>query len=178
MKFNAKGFALIELIVVIVIIATVLSVVSINFSSWQKKYNIENQAKEMMSDLSDLRMRAIRTKSNHMALLSADPKLMTFRSYTSEERVNTTNGKEVFRKYLKYAVMRQKSDGSGTLVTSGDIGITSRGYTQDFQVGGTFQSDQTLVILPAGSGASVDCLVISDARINLGQNNGTGCVFK
>ncbi len=176
MKSPTKGFALTELITVMVILGILLSIVSLNFSSWQKKYYIENQAKEMMADLNDLRMRAIQTKSNHVAVLSANPQLMTFRSYTSEEPVTLTTGREVFRKSLKYPVKRQKTGGS--LDVCGDIGITPRGFTQDFQVGGTFQSNQTLVILPVGSSASLDCLVISDARINLGQNNGTGCVFK
>src|SRR5690349_17414691 len=104
MKLNSRGFTLTELIVVIGLIAILLSAVVLNFGSWQKKYYIENQAKEMMADINDLRMRAIQTKSSYLAVLSVDPKVMTFRSYTSEEPVALTTGKEVFRKNLKFPV--------------------------------------------------------------------------
>lgn len=175
MKANAgiKGFSLVELIVVIGIISIILSIVSINFSSWQKKYSIENQAKEMMADLSDLRMRAIQTKSNHVAVLSASPTMMTFKSYSSEEPVTLANGKPMFSKTLKYSI----SNNATSLVPCVDINFTTRGYTQSVPAGGMF-SNQTIYILPTGTGAAIDCLVISNTRINLGKYNGTDCSFR
>lgn len=165
MKTNSSGFSLTELIVVIALISIMLSIVSLDFSRWIKKSAIENQTKEMMADLNDLRMQAIQTKSNQLAVLSLDPNLMTFRRYTSEEPVTTTTGVEFFRKNLKYQV----SSSPTATASANDIKIDLRGYTWSWQ---------TLYILPTGSGAIVDCLVISTARVNMGQYNGAKCVFK
>jgi len=176
MRISNRGFALLELIVVLVIMGILLSIAALNFHSWQIKHGIEGQAKEMLTDLSDLRGRAIQTKSNHVAVLSAEPDLLTIRRYADDEAVTLTSGTEIFRKRLKYPVSRLKAD--GTTDVSGDIGINSRGYTNDFIVGGSFISNQTLVILPLNTEAAYDCLVISQTRINLGKVNGTNCIFK
>lgn len=176
---NARGFSLTELMIVIGLIGIMLAMVSLNFRDWLQKYNIENQAREMVADLSSLRIQAIQTKSNQVAVLSANPKLMTFRSYTSEEPVTLTTGRETFRKYFKYSVITRKSD--GTLVPCYDVGFNIRGYTNDFQPstgGGTFQSNQTILVQPTGTNASTDCLVITDTRINVGKYDGSNCVYK
>ena len=175
---NLRGFALTELIVVIAIIGILVAVVSLDFNSWQKKANIDAQTKELNSDLSDLRLRAIQTKRNHMAIVQANN--ITFCSYTTEEPVNRTNCTAnppvpaqhgaYFSKNLKYAI-----------TFSGDIGVNSRGLLNDFfpaVSGGTFNSRQTIIVTPSGTGASVDCLVVSDTRINMGKYDGTKCVFK
>lgn len=165
MKSQAKGFALTELIVVMLILGTLLSIVSLNFNQWQKKYYIENQAKELMGDLSNLRMSAIQTKNTYMAVLSANPQQITFRKYSTNEPVTTSTGVVTFTKNLKYPI---SNNPTGT-PSCADIQIDPRGYTWSWQ---------TIYIQPTGSGAAFDCLVVSTARINLGQYNGTSCTFK
>ena len=175
---NSRGFALTELITVVAIIGIILAIVSLNFNSWQKKANIDAQTKELNSDFSDLRLRAIQTKRNHMAIVQ--PNLITFCSYTAEEPVTPANCTAnppspaqhgaYFTKSLKYAI-----------TFSGDVGVNSRGFLVDFSPiisGGTFNSKQTIVVNPSGSGASVDCLVLSATRMNMGTYDGTKCVFK
>lgn len=176
---NSRGFALIELMVVIAIMGIILAIVSLNFNSWIKKSNIEAQTKELNSDFTDLRLRAIQTKRNHMAQIDATT--ITFCNYTAEEPVNRTNCTvnppnpaqhgAYFTKYLKYQIT----------TNGGDVGVNSRGLLTDFFPtisGGTFLSKQTIVINSSGTGASVDCLVLSDTRINMGTYDGTKCVFK
>jgi len=64
MKSN-HGFSLIELIVIMVIIGILATIAALNFSQWQRKYAIEGQVKEMLADLSNVRMQAIQTKREH-----------------------------------------------------------------------------------------------------------------
>ncbi|HIJ80519.1 MAG TPA: prepilin-type N-terminal cleavage/methylation domain-containing protein [Desulfuromonadales bacterium] len=175
---NSRGFTLIELIIVIVLIGIVIAAVSLDFNSWMKKASVDAQTKELNSDFSDLRMRAIQTKRNHMAIVETNK--ITFCSYSSEEPVNPANCTAnppnpalhgaYFTKFLKYQI-----------TFSGDVGVNSRGMLNDFfpaMSGGTFNSNQTIVVLPSGTGASVDCLVLSDTRSNMGTFDGTKCVYK
>ncbi len=164
---NSRGFALTELIIVIAIIGIIVAVVSLDFNSWMKKASIDAQTKELNSDISDMRLRAIQTKRTHMALI--DPTRVTFCSYSAEETINrancTANPPDPARhgayhsKFLKYQIT----------TNGGDIEVDSRGLTTDFQ---------TIVVNPSGTGASVDCLVVSATRINMGTYDGTKCVFK
>jgi prepilin-type N-terminal cleavage/methylation domain-containing protein len=167
MKTSTKGFALTELIVVMAIIGIILGIVSLNFSTWQKKYNIENQAKEMMADLNDVRLKAMHTKTNRMVVMNSDHHLMTFRSYTAEEAVTATTGAEYFRKNLKYPVFNDPAFAEAATCSNMIFGPT--GITSDLQ---------TIYIASTGTGAAVDCLAISITRINLGQSNGAKCVYQ
>jgi prepilin-type N-terminal cleavage/methylation domain-containing protein len=161
-----QGFSLTELLVVITIMGVLLSIISINFSSWQKKYGIKGQAEEMLADLSSLRLNAIQSKSNYLAVLSANPKLMTFRQYSANETVSATTGTQTFSKTLKYAISNTPTG----VPSCADIQVDQRGYTG--------AGWQTIYIQPTGSGAGFDCLVMSPGHINLGQYNGTSCTFK
>jgi len=56
------GFTLIELIVVMTIIGTLLAMASLGFNSWQKKYNVEAQVKQMVQDINEYRVTAMTRK--------------------------------------------------------------------------------------------------------------------
>lgn len=168
MKTCTKGFALTELIIVIAIIGIVLSISSLNFSQWQKKYYIEDQAKQMMADLGDLRLQAMQTKTARMAEFGTNHDYIAFRIYTSVEQDGPpapTTGKEYSKKYLKFPVY------SDSAYSTSCIPMT-------FYATGVTSDVQTIFIKSTGTGAAVDCLVISKTRMNLGQSNGTNCVYQ
>ena len=164
-RLHTSGFTLVEIVITIGIMAILFGIVSLNFNTMQKKYAIENQAKEIMADFSNLRMSAIQTKSTQMAVMSLNPKVISFRKYSSDTPTAST-GVLMATKYLKYAV---SNNPTGTPACT-DILFDQRGFS-----GAAWT---TIYIQPVSSGAIFDCLVISPAHINLGQYNGTSCIFK
>ncbi len=155
---------MLELLVVIAIIGMLVTAATIAFSSWQRKYGIEAQVKEMLVDLTDVRMMAIHTKRAHRVTLN--PSSMVFRRFSSEADVA---GTEVFNKTLKYPI-QQFSSGTLTAFANTSIAIDERGYTSN------------LMSIVVGSGLGGDpaynCLVIHWARVNTGRINGNDCVLQ
>src|SRR5689334_11148706 len=71
-RLTMKGFSLVELIVVMALIGIVLSVATMNFSDWQRKSNIERYTQELKTGLTDLRVKAMTRKMQHLAILNSN----------------------------------------------------------------------------------------------------------
>lgn len=160
---SRRGFSLVELVVVIAIMGTLAAIVAINFNSWQRKYQIEGQVKELLADLTNVRMMAFQTKKMHRVLLN--PTVITFRRYSSEF---DAAGTEVFNKSLKFPIQQfssgSLSDFSDTIITINDRGLTSNLIT---------------IAVAAGlADPAYNCLGVHRARVNMGKINGTDCVYK
>jgi prepilin-type N-terminal cleavage/methylation domain-containing protein len=161
---NRRGFSLIELIVVITIIGTLATIVSLNFNSMQRKYGIEAQVKELLSDLTSVRMMAFQTKKEHRVILN--PMLVTFRRYSSEA---DAAGTEVFNKPLTYPIQQKLPSGSLTDFSNTIIVINDRGLTSNLM---------TIAVAAGVSDPSYNCLGVHWARVNMGKINGNDCEFK
>lgn len=153
-----NGFTLVELIVVMSIIAIVLGVAALNFSSMQKKYYIEKVANDLMADVYDLRMKAMTRKEEHSITLNSNSYVLS-------------------RGAIPFATRSVESGlaDKNMVPFSGATVITfdERGFT-----GGGDLFGQTIVVGPVNNEASINCVVISNARINMGKMNGTTCEFK
>lgn len=66
-----KGFTLIEICIVIVITGILAGLAFVNFSGLSNKYNLENQVREMYSDLMSTRLMAMNKNRAHFMLLAA-----------------------------------------------------------------------------------------------------------
>lgn len=164
MKLDSRGFTLTELVVVVAIFTFLLGLATLQFNSWQIKAGIDTQTRELLADLSDARLGAMQTKGSRTAIVS--PTSVAFRSYTTNEPVTLATGRLLFTKTLKHSIL-----------TAGNIGFNSNGFTDDFD--STFSSNQTIVAQPTGTAAAIDCLTVSQTKINVGKYiNGTGCVFQ
>jgi prepilin-type N-terminal cleavage/methylation domain-containing protein len=160
---DSRGFNLIELMVVISIIGIVLTITGLNLNSWQRKYKIESQTREMMTDLSDARLAAIQTKLQHTMIIN--PQGYELRRYSSEADVV---GTQVYSKSVPY-IMQQLSGGAYSNFSNTTIIVDPRGYTGSLM---------TIAVAPGETGATVNCLTVHWIRVNLGQVQGGDCVFQ
>ncbi|QOX79207.1 prepilin-type N-terminal cleavage/methylation domain-containing protein [Trichlorobacter lovleyi] len=158
-----RGFSLTELIVVIALISIMLAVVTLNFNDWQVKYNIEAQVKEMLTDLTDVRSRAISTKQQHRVILN--PTSYTFRRYSSEF---DAAGTEVFRRPLKYQI-QQFSTGTYSAFSNFTLTFDDRGYTTSLV---------TIAVGPGLGSPAYNCIGVHTARVNMGRINGNNCEYQ
>lgn len=161
MKLGNKGFSLIELLVVIALIAIGLSVSTLNFSQWVKKNSIEKQTKELFTDLNDARVKSIYLKKRHSIVFQ--PNSYIFKEYSSLNDHRVTGGELLSTKSISNQMT--KEDGTSSIA---DVII-------EFDIRGLTYDNNTIRFNPINSGAAYDCIVISEARTNLGQM-GTGNV--
>lgn len=158
---NSRGFALTELIVALVILAALLGLSTLDFSRWQVKYNVQKQTREMQSDLNNARLTAIQQKRSATVFLQ--PKSYTFVTYSSDSDPGTSVSKP-----LPFQIQ----DSSGSQFSNTPIAFDIRGLMT------SPASDQTIMLLPTGTGSSYDCLIISVGRINIGAMSGGKCNAK
>lgn len=186
---NGGGFTLVELIVVIAIFATLAAVATLSFNQWQKKYSIESEVNELLSDFSQVRMLAIETKREHRIFLNTNSYTIVRYDDTEDDAVKIppteagSGGQVVnlkgqvlanrqYNKSLKYAIEQYTQDtGLRTAFDNTPIVINNRGYTS------------TLMTISVGLAVdavpSTNCLAVSTTRINAGRidSNAKDCRF-
>ncbi|MBI2353485.1 MAG: prepilin-type N-terminal cleavage/methylation domain-containing protein [Deltaproteobacteria bacterium] len=159
MKLGNKGFSLIELIIVIAVLGIGAAIATLNFNQWVRKANIEKQAKELLTDLNDARLQSVYTKKRHSVVFQ--PNSYVFKEYSSLNEDTEDGGRVITSKN----VANQMTTLSGGSLADSIIEFDIRGFTSDWN---------TVRINPAYSGAAYDCIVVSNARTNLGKIEKSG----
>jgi prepilin-type N-terminal cleavage/methylation domain-containing protein len=149
-----RGFSLVEMLVVMAIMGVLLVIVTLNWNQMQTKSAIESEIKTIHADLMELRQQALYSKRARSVVISGQ----SYQSYSSAVVTSTA----LVTKQLRYPVLWN----SGGVLTFDRQGLASTGGT-----------DRTLCVSPTNNltvinKTAVDSLVISDARINLGQRTG------
>jgi len=183
MKQN--GFALTELIIVIVILTTLVSIATLSYNNMQRKANTERYTREFFADLNTARSDSIFRKNRHSIVINGAANGYAFRRYSSENESRTTGGQSnplvgqppqygiVFTKTIPLVL--SKEDGTSA---AGDIfQFDTRGFAAGAQLA-TPEDIGIIRINPVGTGAIVDCVVITESRTNLGRMEGANCVQK
>jgi prepilin-type N-terminal cleavage/methylation domain-containing protein len=170
MRKDAKGFTLVEVLTVITVIAALMGLAIINYSQLQKRYNEEQQVKQLHTDLLETRIRAMQHgRSTFVSLASAT----SYRTY--EDTSPQPDGDRSFDAAtdlllktvnLMAAHTWVKSISTATLVTFTDKGMLSSG------------TPTLWIRIDPSAGAEFDCVVISEIKTGMGRINGTNCVVK
>ncbi|MDD2337388.1 MAG: type II secretion system protein [Geobacteraceae bacterium] len=159
---NKKGFSLIELVVIVSIIGILLTLGTISFNSWQTKYYVEKQTKEMFTDISAMRLRAIHTKRLHR--LTFLPNSYSCQSYAPEDEALAA-GVTVMTKFLKYKLVNE----DGTPFVNAVIDFNSRGFAE---------SERNFRVSSTTNDAPFDCIIVSAGQTNMGKMKEGTCYAK
>lgn len=164
--YDARGFSLVELVVIIAIMGTLLSIATLNFNEWMVKNRVEAQIRQMASDFSQLRVRAFTMKQRHS--ITVNKESYVFRSYSSESENLSSGGSVVSVGVQNTTVQFPFKKSSGSYYGGEVFEIDSRGMST---------SDVGKIFLEYRSGVTpaLDCLTIHTLRINPGKKNGSDC---
>lgn len=158
LREQSPGFSLLELVVVIVISSILLNIAYLNFQDWQLKNNVEAQVKQMVTDFSALRVRAMTTKQRYSITVNA--KNYVFKSYSSDDEP------------LALGTIIP----GGTRTVNYGLKTDSSTFYSDFvyeidQRGMLVNSNGGTIYLDSNRPNTIDCLTIGVVRINAGTKN-------
>jgi len=157
---NARGFSLVELMVVIAAFMLMAYVGMPAYSAWKKKHEIEAQTLKLHSDLQYARMKAYAEKAV-WGVWWGDTA-----SFTRYQIKKDSNGDEDVN---DIGIDEAYFDTNGTFaVTSRNGSIDSIGFDTR-----GFCKNPTTLYISSDTGAPLDCVAVSRTRVKLGK-----CVWK
>ena len=162
-QMKEDGVTLIELIVVVSVMVIIIVAVGFEFQGWMGGYRIENQAKEMYTDLMNARARAMETNKCHFVVVTANNyRIFEDANENCAYDAGTDRVLTAFTspKTLTYAV--DASSWTGTVI------MDTRGLVSP---------DRTIRFAIGSNNPDYDCIVLFATRINIGKWNGS-CVAK
>jgi prepilin-type N-terminal cleavage/methylation domain-containing protein len=151
---KARGYSLVEMVVVIGIISILLSIATLRFNEYSKRYRMEAQTRLIYSELLKARINALYQRRSTRVKLYAN----RFEVYSSSQD-DTAGVAPVRTQALSFPI-----------VCSG-VENAVKGYPVEFNSAGIADNLRT-VCLDEGDGlAAVDSVVISKTRVRIGKKD-------
>jgi prepilin-type N-terminal cleavage/methylation domain-containing protein len=159
---NNRGFSIIELVVVIGLVAALLTLATLDFSTWNRKSQVERQVKELYADIQGARLDAAFTKQRRGIEFAAQQ--VVFKRYSSSNEA-TTAGTVIATKNLPIAMTRT----AWASPADGQIVFDTRGVMSDPII--------KVFCVTTTIDAAYDALIITPAITNMGKvtNRGDAC---
>lgn len=148
-----KGFTIVELIVVLAMSGVLIGLAALQYSSMQKKSSVEKQVRDIYSNLNDVRMQALYTKT---------PRAVVF----SESQMNI------------YATDDTTVTPESIITMSFPTRMSSGANRVVFDAAGLMLlAERSICVEPGGIAANegnIDSVVVSAARIHMGKRQSGG----
>lgn len=175
-KFAVSGFSLVELLVVLGIAAILLSVAGLALDRMYTKSRAESQIRQLATDISDLRIRAMTTKQPHGITLNANSYVLS--AYTSTTGTYSSPAQQTVIPGGTHAVDFSLTNSAGAAFSNEMYEIDERGTLTRKLLGGVLTTGSLGVsIFLGGNGnqGAIDCLTIHVIRTNIGKNTAGVC---
>ncbi|HOL06613.1 MAG TPA: GspH/FimT family pseudopilin [Syntrophorhabdaceae bacterium] len=166
---KARGFSLIELMVVVIIVGILAGMSVFGYRNFSMKNEINNQTRAIYADLIKLRMMAMR--GNRMTFMELTPNNYIGYVDTNENGLLDTDTD---------AVVLQADKNPDVLFTSNGMFVHPVSYSGggfiSFNERG-FSSTTCTICIFSNVNPSYDCIKVSQTKINLGKikNQSSGC---
>jgi prepilin-type N-terminal cleavage/methylation domain-containing protein len=162
---SRQGFSLIELLIVIAIIIIGTSMAALNFNQWQNKSAAEAQIRQMLADISELRIRAITTKQPASVTLFENSYVLM--AYTSSNGLYNSYAQQTVLPGGTRTVKFPLTKLSGAVYNGEFFEINERGLG--------VSNLYTVYLGGGGTNGAIDCLKIHTLRTNVGKSGGGAC---
>ena len=165
-----KGMTLFEVLVVMVIMGLLMGIAMLSFHNMQQRYNVEQQVKQLYSDVMNSRVRAVQRDRMQFVTFSGP----TNTSYSVYEDGPPPDGNGLFSAATDSLV------GTYNLLPTYSAVLSNPSMTLlQFSAQGLLVSPPpgTITITPS-AGGEYDCIFVDQIKTGMGQWNGTQCIVK
>jgi len=158
---SEEGVTLIELMIAFSIAAVLVIALGFQFQGWMGRYKAESQIKEMYVDVMNTRARAMQRNRFHMIVLTAN-------TYTAYEDMNENEAAEAGEELRGYP----------KTLTDNTVVWTGGGDTITFNIRGLVLPPTRTITGLTSVDSDYDCIMVLDAKTNMGKWNGTVCQIR
>jgi prepilin-type N-terminal cleavage/methylation domain-containing protein len=151
---KARGYSLVEMVVVIGIISILLSIATLRFNEYSKRYRMEAQTRLIYNELLQARINALYQRRTTRVKLYPN----RFEIYSSTH--DDTAGVAPVRTHPL----------SFPIICTGDE-VAAKGYPVVFDSAGIAVESRTLCLDEGDALAAVDSVVISKTRVRIGKKD-------